>query len=495
MFNYVYAIMIVSYADYIIVLVGDGMKKSWVVVICMAIMVQLIACRIIDLDCFFDILPFNTNISDEVPQKSSNDNQEDKKVPIQRTAVLSTDINEKNNYNHSGFVSVLRSKPNGSPKYKLVTQKNGYNSLEIGSQRNLYDEISDSVYEINVSKNDKGYYPIQRIIIYGEQMPEQDIRKSIYAFECDNPLVFWVVNMFGFYYSGSNTVIELYSLISPYECDECICNMNARIDQIISALPQGMSEFDRELYLHDFLIENCSYDTDAMWQKDDWAAFTCYGALVNQSAVCEGYSKAMQALLSYAQMQCGIVSGVSGQSLHMWNVVMVDSNWYHLDVTWDDSKDMKVYDYFNVSDKVILKDHIMDPNYKDLSAEEICGSDKMAPKQYNLNVPECYESYLNYFNVMAVDINSLNHSSDIKVNNRLYDIAKNKGEYFSIKISDNLDYDNTIQRIFLKQPYKLFYYITEVNKMLDSDNQIDSSRIIYAEARNQNSVTIKLSYC
>ena len=44
----------------------------------------------------------------------------------------------------------------------------------------------------------------------------------------------------------------------------------------------------------------------------------------------------------------------------MWNVVRIDGNYYHLDVTFDNSlskDDVIRYDYFNLSDSQIFKDH------------------------------------------------------------------------------------------------------------------------------------------
>ena len=43
----------------------------------------------------------------------------------------------------------------------------------------------------------------------------------------------------------------------------------------------------------------------------------------------------------------------------MWNMVEVDGNWYHIDLTWDDPMYMPIhtYNYFLISDDKINKDH------------------------------------------------------------------------------------------------------------------------------------------
>ena len=53
---------------------------------------------------------------------------------------------------------------------------------------------------------------------------------------------------------------------------------------------------------------------------------------------------------------------------HMWNMVKLDGNWYHVDVTWDKPADelhklfpdVILYQYFMATDSVIKNTHIMD---------------------------------------------------------------------------------------------------------------------------------------
>jgi len=59
----------------------------------------------------------------------------------------------------------------------------------------------------------------------------------------------------------------------------------------------------------------------------------------------------------------GRVASASGQrpELHMWNIVSINGNAYHLDVTFNMSQSTRIkrYDYFNLSDADIKKDHII----------------------------------------------------------------------------------------------------------------------------------------
>lgn len=73
-----------------------------------------------------------------------------------------------------------------------------------------------------------------------------------------------------------------------------------------------MTEYEKELALHDYLIENCKYDRRSYENKEiPQESFNAYGALCLGTAVCEGYAEAMKLLLNRAGVECHIVTGVS----------------------------------------------------------------------------------------------------------------------------------------------------------------------------------------
>ena len=136
----------------------------------------------------------------------------------------------------------------------------------------------------------------------------------------------------------------------------------------VNAAAAGLDDFGRMLYFHDYIVTECDYSTET---GNAWSA---YGCLVDGKAVCEGYSKALIALCEEADMLCIPVGGSYAQNssaLHMWNKVVMDGEWYNMDVTWDDptdandspvkeEKDGIDYihrDYFGLTDKETETDH------------------------------------------------------------------------------------------------------------------------------------------
>lgn len=116
------------------------------------------------------------------------------------------------------------------------------------------------------------------------------------------------------------------------------------------------SDFDKELAIHDALIEAVEYNHDvANYNRGHDVAHTAYGALVDKLPVCDGYSKAFKMLLNKAGIECHVVAGLGGGGGHAWNIVKIGGDYYEVDATWDDQtnaddseyKVFLLHDYFN----------------------------------------------------------------------------------------------------------------------------------------------------
>ncbi len=123
---------------------------------------------------------------------------------------------------------------------------------------------------------------------------------------------------------------------------------------VADVVTADMSDYDAAKALHDYLILHCAYDYDNYLRNTIPAlSYTANGALIEGVAVCSGYAKAYEALLTAADIPCETISGVANGS-HAWNLVQIGGEWYHVDTTWDDPVPNREgyvrYDYFLKSD-------------------------------------------------------------------------------------------------------------------------------------------------
>ena len=94
---------------------------------------------------------------------------------------------------------------------------------------------------------------------------------------------------------------------------------------------KDLMDLETVLLIHDYLAANYEYDDEFATGND---MYTAYGLLVNGKAVCQGYAEAFAYLANEMGIICGLCS--SKTMNHAWNIVEIDGQEYHLDVTFDD---------------------------------------------------------------------------------------------------------------------------------------------------------------
>ncbi|MCM1329369.1 MAG: hypothetical protein NC253_07990 [Ruminococcus sp.] len=166
-------------------------------------------------------------------------------------------------------------------------------------------------------------------------------------------------------YIDFNKQTQLFEVVYKYRftADE-ISSMNIASEraarEIMDMITPDMDDYDKIKLFHDYLVLNCENDTESPYSD------TIYGALVQKKALCEGYSKAFSYLCNLAGIENTIVTGITTVP-HMWNMVKLGGNWYHVDVTWDNPDDalheeypdVILYQYFMVTDSVIENNRII----------------------------------------------------------------------------------------------------------------------------------------
>lgn len=112
------------------------------------------------------------------------------------------------------------------------------------------------------------------------------------------------------------------------------------------------SDYDKALWLHDWLTHNADYD-------ESMTVHEAKGVLIDGSGVCESYALAYLMLMDEINIPVLYTTGYAGGDLHAWNLIQLDGEWYHVDVTWDDPMGggNEGYGYFGLSDDLMKRDH------------------------------------------------------------------------------------------------------------------------------------------
>lgn len=97
--------------------------------------------------------------------------------------------------------------------------------------------------------------------------------------------------------------------------------------------------------VHNYICNLTDYsDATAMGQAE---LRSPYDAITSKQTVCTGYALLFQRYMDMLGIPCTTAAGSRNGGPHMWNIVNVDGQWYHIDCTWDDQKTY-------VSDKWLL---------------------------------------------------------------------------------------------------------------------------------------------
>lgn len=285
--------------------------------------------------------------------------------------------------NISDIVNSLFSEP-----YEPYTKEFNVNSIRINNndfyyntltekQKSIYTSIANGIKELKNEIEIKDYEYINN----DETM--KDVEIAIHRFLLDHPEVFYLDEKYTVSTKsgimGTTVLINFtYSVASIEELNEKLNLIESKANEIIEK--SGINSeniFDSELKLHDILAEMITYYEYEDINEIPNKYHNIDGAFLENIAVCDGISKAYQILLSKIGIESIVVTGdLSGVS-HAWNMVKLDGNWYHVDVTSNCSvkADNKVviHSYFNITTDALKKTHkITDEQLIPIANKENC---------------------------------------------------------------------------------------------------------------------------
>lgn len=161
---------------------------------------------------------------------------------------------------------------------------------------------------------------------------------------------------------------------------------DAAVSSILKSLNlTGKTQKQKVDAIYSWLTNNVTYDNANLNNDSYMAKYAGFAALVNRTAVCQGYAGAFYRLC----MESGIDSRViSCRNMnHAWNIVGLDGSYYHLDATWDANRPSSPR-YYLKGTVNWLKDH------KSTSTQNISElGDQFQDADFKKNYPVPEEDY------------------------------------------------------------------------------------------------------
>ena len=239
--------------------------------------------------------------------------------------------------NYDDYIDYVKANPTGVNKY-------------IPEVYNLFlanlDEIQTGEFSLSLKSLSKSSFNEIK------KLPEDDIYKLwLGVSNClkfDNPELFYIdfseislyINV-NFFYSDIVLSSENCYIDGITDQDQVVVMINEMRQarkNIYSQIDESWTDYEIVGFVNDYIVRNVDYDITT--NKN--FVHTGYGALVNNLAVCDGYSYAVQYLLDGLGISNYVCAGYSYNPStkknegHMWSYVKIYGHWYGLDTTWND---------------------------------------------------------------------------------------------------------------------------------------------------------------
>lgn len=278
-----------------------------------------------------------------------------------------------------------------------------YNFLS-DDQKRIYESIANGV------KNFQSEFVVRDYVADDKDKFASEVSIAIEAFINDHPEVFYLESEYSSYilssFDGNIGYIRLnYTEDSIESVNQKIELMSQKIDEYLEGL-DGLNEYEKELEIHDRLSYSVEYSHLEELPRE---YHTAEGSLLERVGVCDSFAKALQLIYSRAGIDSIIVLGSLDGNPHAWNMVKINNEWYHVDLTSSHS----IYEETGIVNHAYFNlDTESEKRFASLDSEEL--------------IPEAYQNTYNYYNY-----NELVISNDDDIYQRLSDICnKFEGENY-----------------------------------------------------------------
>ena len=212
----------------------------------------------------------------------------------------------------------------------------------------------------------------------------------------DHSDLFYVAHIIEFVYDQSDTLISFMPtyICSREEKEVMASQFETAVEDALSGIHDSMTDLEKALYFHDYLIKICAYDNDNyLLNTVPPVSHSAYGCLVLNTSVCDGYSLAYSYLLSKVGIESRLIIGPG----HAWNAIKLNDSYYFVDLTYDDA----VFSYSNAKDSDCYD--FIRHSYFLLTGEEIKKDGSLAHSSWVQDISVTDQTYTNaaFHNVMG----------------------------------------------------------------------------------------------
>ena len=236
----------------------------------------------------------------------------------------------------------IEGEPSAQPKARFFSRASAYTEAE------LYQELENRVKAALLSG-------VKSIDISDLQIDKSNPIGRLTYF---SPYISNGINIACYYTLTNNQYasIEITNSMTVDQTKAYIASVDAELTEILAQVNDAMSDEQKALAIHDYLIYEYEYDYDNYTTEtipED--SYRSGGLLMNRTGVCQAYAYAFYYLMSKFDIECYVTA--SDTMNHAWNIVKIQDDYYHVDCTYDDPVTDRLgqvgHNYFLLSDSAM----------------------------------------------------------------------------------------------------------------------------------------------
>lgn len=216
------------------------------------------------------------------------------------------------------------SQPPAAPESveRISLDKYAYRQLDESTQA-VYDEVLDTILEHK-----------DRITV--STLDAHVLEQAFHSVRADYGGLFWID---GYTYTEYLSGVRVTGLefapqytMTREEREELQQAVDTAAEQMLGGISSEDADYQKARFVYDTLINTVEYNPGADNSQNILSVF------LDKETVCQGYACAVQYLFDRLGIPCVVVTGTADSQAHAWNLVMLDENYYYMDVTWGNSR-------------------------------------------------------------------------------------------------------------------------------------------------------------
>lgn len=145
--------------------------------------------------------------------------------------------------------------------------------------------------------------------------------------------LFFVISSYRYSYRTVNGVRYVSNVMPDYRYTgddrvRKLAEFNSELSSITSYASKASTPLGKVMLVNDYFCLNYEYDYS-------YSIYDAYTLFTQKTGVCQAYMLGFRAAMEKLGISCLTTS--SDDMNHTWNLVSLNGEWYHIDVTWNDS--------------------------------------------------------------------------------------------------------------------------------------------------------------